>query len=334
MAQITPFSHAPNGAAVQQITLQGGGLTAQVLTYGAILRDLRLDDHAQPLVLGFETFAPYIDHPGYFGATVGRCANRIAAGRFTLNGQAYQLPLNNGPNHLHGGPSGISHHVWDIADHSDNSVTLTYTSPDGDMGYPGTLHIRLTISLLKGGVLDLKMSATSDAPTLCNLAHHSYFNLGGADVLSHHLQIHADHYLPVDATLIPTGEIADTTGTPFDFHQPTLLATACKTAIDHNFCLSHAPQSLRHVATLSTKSIAMQINTDQPGLQIYDAARMNVPVPGLTGQAYGPYAGIAMEPQLWPDAINHPDWTQPVLNPGDTYTQHSQFAFSHQRSLS
>jgi aldose 1-epimerase len=176
------------------------------------------------------------------------------------------------------------------------------------------------------------MSATSDAPTLCNLAHHSYFNLGGADILSHHLQIHADRYLPVDETLIPTGEIAGTTGTPFDFRKPTLLATACKTAIDHNFCLSDTPQALRHVATLSTETIQMHINTDQPGLQIYDTGRMNVPVPGLLGQTYGPYAGLAMEPQLWPDAINHPDWAQPVLNPGNTYTQHSQFVFSHQRT--
>lgn len=331
MAQIIPFGQTPDGRTVQQITLHGGGLTAHVLTYGAILRDLRLDGHAQPLVLGFETFAPYIDHPGYFGATVGRCANRIGAGRFTLNGQAHQLDLNNGTNHLHGGAGGIAHQIWTIADHTDTSVTLTLTSPDGEMGYPGTLHIRLTLSLLQDGVLDLQMSATSDAPTLCNLAHHSYFNLGGADILSHHLQIHADHYLPVDAGLIPTGQIALTTGTPFDFRDPVLLATACKTAIDHNFCVSHAPQPLRPVATLSTDAMTMQINTDQPGLQIYDAARMNVPVPGLMGQTYGAYAGLAMEPQFWPDAINHSDWAQPVLNPGDIYTQHSQFVFAAQR---
>lgn len=328
MAQIIPFGQTPDGTAVQQITLRGGGLTAQVLTYGAILRDLRLDGHAQPLVLGFDRFAPYVDHPGYFGATVGRCANRIGGGRFTLNGQGYQLDLNNGANHLHGGKGGISHQNWQIADHTDHSVTFHITSPDGDMGYPAALRIRLTMSLLTGGTLDLQMSATSDAPTLCNLAHHSYFNLGGADILAHHLQIHADHYLPVDAGLIPTGQIADVAGTPFDFRRPVPLATACKTAIDHNFCLSHTAQPLRLVATLATDAIKMHINTDQPGLQIYDAARMNVPVPGLGGQAYGPYAGLAMEPQFWPDAINRPDWAQPVLASGDTYTQHSQFVFA------
>ncbi len=328
MAQVTSFGETPDGRSVDQITLRGGGLTAQVLTYGAILRDLRLDGHAQPLVLGFETFAPYIDHPGYFGATVGPCANRIAAGRFTLNGQVHQLDLNNGPNHLHGGRGGISHQIWTIVGHTDHSAALTLTSPKGHMGYPAALHIRLTMTLLPNGVLDLQMSATSDAPTLCNLAHHSYFNLGGADILAHRLHIHADHYLPVDAGLIPTGQIADVTGTPFDFRAPVQLATACKAAIDHNFCLSHGLQPLRAVATLSTDVIAMQINTDQPGLQIYDASRMNVPVSGLNGQTYGPYAGLAMEPQLWPDAINHPDWAQPVLSPGETYTQHSQFAFA------
>lgn len=332
MAKITRFGALSDGRVVQQLMLRGGDLTAHVLTYGAVLRDLRMDGHAPPLTLGFEGLAPYTDHPGYFGATVGRCANRIEGGRFTLNGQPYQLDLNNGPNHLHGGSLGISQQIWAIADHTENSATLTLTSPDGDMGYPGALHVRLTISLLADGVMDLQMAATSDSPTLCNLAHHSYFNLGGADILSHRLQIAADHYLPVDTGLIPTGQVADTTGTPFDFRTAQTLATACKaTAIDHNFCLSHSPQPLRPVATLSTEALTMQINTDQPGLQIYDAARMNVPVPGLDGATYGPYAGIAMEPQLWPDAINHPDWAQPVLNPGDTYTQHTQFAFAHQR---
>lgn len=329
MAHIIPFGQMPDGQTVRQITLYGGGLSAQVLTYGAVLRDLRLEGHDDPLVLGFEAFAPYIDHPGYFGATVGRCANRIGAGRFTLNGRAYQLEQNNGENHLHGGTGGSGNRNWDIAYHSQGSVTLALSSADGEMGYPGTLHIQLTISLLQGGVLDLKMSASSTAPTLCNLAHHSYFNLGGADILSHHLRIAADHYLPVDAGLIPTGQVAETTGTSYDFREPVLLATACKAAIDHNFCLSHVPQPLRPVATLSAGDIQMQINTDQPGLQIYDTGRMNVPVPGLSGRLYGAYAGIAMEPQMWPDAINNPDWAQPVLNPGDIYTQHSQFVFTH-----
>ena len=333
MAQIIPLGQTVDGRMVEQITLRGGGLTAQVLTFGAILRDLRLDGHAEPLVLGFESFAPYIDHPGYFGAIVGPCANRIANGRFTLNGQTYQLETNNGPNHLHGGCGGTSFQHWEIADHTDHSATFTSILHREDTHYPGTLDICLKLALLPGGVMDLQMSASTDAPTLCNLAHHSYFNLGGADILSHHLQINAEHYLPVDETLIPTGEVAPTAGTPFDFRSAKPLADACNAVgIDHNFCLSHSPQPLCPVATLSTDAIRMRINTDQPGLQIYDAARMSVPVPGLDGKTYGPYAGLAMEPQLWPDAINHPDWAQPVLNPGETYTQHTQFAFAHQRT--
>lgn len=333
MAQITRFGQLPDGREVQQISLHGGGLTAHLLTYGAILRDLRLDGHAPPLVLGFDSFAPYLDHPGYFGATVGPCANRIGEGRFTLNGQRHQLDLNNGPNHLHGGKRGTAFQIWDIKDQTDNSATLTLTAHSGETGYPGTLHIRQTLSLLPGGVMDLRMTATSDAPTLCNLAHHSYFNLGGPDILSHSLQINAETYLPVDAGLIPTGEIAKTEGTAFDFRSPKPLAQACNaTGIDHNFCLSHRPKALRAVATLSTNAISMQILTDQPGLQIYDTARMDVPVPGLDGQTYAAYAGIAMEPQLWPDAINHPDWAQPVLNPGETYSQHTQFAFTRKGS--
>ncbi|MGB3278253.1 MAG: aldose epimerase family protein [Pseudorhodobacter sp.] len=333
MAQITRFGQLPDGREVQQISLRGGGLTAHLLTYGAILRDLRLDGHAPPLVLGFDSFAPYLDHPGYFGATVGPCANRIGEGQFTLNGQRHQLDLNNGPNHLHGGKRGTAFQIWDIKDQTDTSATLTLTAHSGETGYPGTLQIRQTLSLLPGGVMDLRMTATSDAPTLCNLAHHSYFNLGGPDILSHSLQINAETYLPVDAGLIPTGEIARTAGTVFDFRSPKPLAQACNaTGIDHNFCLSHDPEALRAVATLSTNAISMQILTDQPGLQIYDTARMDVPVPGLDGQTYAAYAGIAMEPQLWPDAINHPDWAQPVLNPGETYSQHSQFAFTRKGS--
>ncbi|WP_323007151.1 aldose epimerase family protein [Pseudorhodobacter sp.] len=337
MTQITPFGYLPDGRTVWQITLRGGGLTAQMLTYGATLRDLRLDGHAPPLVLGFDHFAPYIDHPGYFGAIVGRCANRIKDGRFTLNGTRFQLDPNNGPNHLHGGSNGTAHRLWTIAAHTDHSATFTLISPAGEMGYPGTLTISLVISLLPGGVLDLQFSATTDAATLCNLAHHSYFNFGGANILSHRLQITAAHYLPVDAALIPTGQVAETAGTAFDFQTAKPLAAACATtAIDHNFCLTQIPQNpgnslpLRRVAALYTKAIAMDLLTDQPGLQIYDAARMNLPVPGLDGKIYGAYAGLAMEPQLWPNAINHQDWAQPVLNPGHSYTQHTQFRFARQ----
>lgn len=329
MAQIIPFGQLPDGRTVHQITLQGGGLTAQVLTYGVVVRDLRLDGHTPPLVLGFEALAPYIDHPGYFGATVGPCANRIGKGQFALNGQAYQLETNNGANHLHGGSNGISRQIWTIAAHSDHSATFTLTSLAADTGYPGTLTISFTLSLLQGGVMDLQMQATTDVPTLCSFAHHSYFNLNGDDIRTHSLQVDADNYLPVDAGLISTGEVAKTAGTPFDFRIAKALADVCNTtAIDTNVCLSHGPLPMRKVATLAADGVSMLVNTDQPGLQLYDTARVDVPVPGLGGALYGPYCGFAMEPQLWPNAINNPDWAQPVLNPGETYTQHTQYVFS------
>lgn len=332
MAQIQSFGAEPDGGRVDQITLNGGGLTAHILTYGAILRDLRLAGHDAPLVLGFEMLQPYLDHGGYFGATVGRCANRIAGGAFTLDGMAHQLDRNDGENHLHGGQRGLSKSLWTVTDAGAGHVTLGLVSPAGEMGYPGTLTLALTITLLPrgvhSGVLDLMMTATTDAPTLCNPAHHSYFNLGAPDILSHSLQIEAPHYLPTTAEHLPTGQLAPCMGA-FNFTHPRHLADACASAaIDHNFCLSHAPQPLRRVATLAHKGLKMQVSTDQPGLQIYDAARMQVPTLGLEGRTYGPYGGLAMEPQFWPDAINHPDWAQPVLRPGQTYRQHTQFAFS------
>lgn len=328
MPQITLFGTLPDGRAVQQITLSGGGLTAQVLTLGASLRDLRLTGHAPALVLGFDNLAPYYQVPGYFGATVGRCANRIAGGAGVLDGQRFQLDINNGPNHLHGGAAGFSQQLWQIADVQADRVTLTLASADGDMGYPGALAVSVTYALLPGGVMDIVMEGHAQAPTLCNLAHHSYFTLGGPDILSHRLKVDAAHYLPVDAGLIPTGQLAETAGSPFDFRQPRLLRAALQgLALDHNFCLSPQRRALRPVAVLSCGRLSMELSTTEPGLQIYDAARMSVAVPGLNGPL-GPYAGIAMEPQVWPDAINHPDWAQPVLRPGEVYRQHSQFAFT------
>ncbi|SEN16690.1 aldose 1-epimerase [Pseudorhodobacter antarcticus] len=316
MTQITPFGHAPHGP-VHQITLQNDHLTAHILTLGATLRDLRLHGHAPPLVLGFEILDPYLTQPGYFGATVGRCANRIAQGRFMLDGQPHQLDINNAPNHLHGGANGISTQIWTIADHTENTLTLTLT--DAPNPYPGTLNITQTFRLTNA-TLDITITATTDQPTLCNIAHHSYFNLGAPDIRDHTLTINAPHHLPTQ-NQIPTGTL--TMPRDFDFQTPRRLRDA-NPAIDHNFCLTpgHAPN-----ATLRYNGLQMDLHTDQPGLQIYDAARMHTTAPGLAGHPYGPYAGLAMEPQFWPDAINHPDWAQPILRPGQTYRQSTQFTF-------
>lgn len=325
------FGTMPDGQAVERVTLSGGGLTASILGYGAVLQDLRLDGHAPPLVLGFDRFDHYLAHSRYFGATAGRCANRIAGAAFRLGVVTYRLDANYlGKHHLHGGSAGIGTRLWTFEDVRPDSATLRIELSDGEMGYPGAMVVRVTFALLRGGALDIRMAAWTDTPTLCNLAHHSYWNLSGEpDILNHSLQVSADHYLPVDDELIPTGELAAVAGTPFDFRHGTRLAQACASArIDHNFCTGDARCAIRDVARLSGGGIQMAIRTTEAGLQVFDGAPLAVPVPGLGGRRMGAHAGIALEPQVWPDAIHHPDWAQPVLRPGETYDQHTQFVFT------
>lgn len=326
------FGTLADGSAVEAVRIAGGGLAATVLTYGAVLQDLRLAGHQPPLVLGFETLADYLAHSRFFGATAGRCANRIRDGRFTLDGRDYQLDCNFlGKHHLHGGSGNIGKRVWTLEDAQADRVALSIALTDGEMGYPGAMTIRQVLSLPGDGVLDIRLEAQSDAPTLCNLAHHSYFNLDGSDtILDHDLQVAADHYLPVDGELIPTGEVAPVEGDAFDFRRPRRLREVCAArSIDHNFCLSDRRRDLTRVATLSAPAsgISMDILTTEPGLQVYDGGPLDVPVPGLDGRRIGAHAGMALEPQVWPDAINHPAFPQAVMRPGETYRQHTQFVF-------
>ncbi|SPH18171.1 Aldose 1-epimerase [Defluviimonas aquaemixtae] len=329
MAEREVFGRMPDGRAVERAVIQGGGLTAKVLSFGAVVQDLRLDGHAPPLVLGFEALDHYLAHSPYFGATVGRSANRIAGAKFALDGAEHNLDRNNlGKHHLHGGSRGIGVRLWTFDEVSLDSATLSIRLEDGEMGYPGAMRIEVRFHLGPGGVLDIRMTAETDRATLCNLAHHSYFNLDGSpDILGHYLTVAADRYLPVDAELIPTGETATVTGTPFDFRSGALLRDA-GLGIDHNFCLSSDRVALRDVAELSAGDVRMRVKTTEPGLQVYDAAALDVPVPGLGGRRMGPHAGIALEPQVWPDAIHHPDWPQPLLRPGSLYVQHTQFVFT------
>lgn len=325
------FGTMPDGERVERVTLSGGGLTARLLNYGAVLQDLRLDGHAPPLVLGFERFDDYLAHSRYFGATAGRCANRIAGAAFTLDGQDYRLDANFlGKHQLHGGSAGIGKRLWSFEGVGPDSATLRIDLADGEMGYPGAMAVRMRFALLPGGVLDIRIDATADRPTLCNLAHHSYWNLSGAaDILDHRLRVAADHYLPVDAELIPTGEVAPVGLTAFDFRSGRRLGDVCGAArIDHNLCLSQARVTIRDVAELTGGDVSMTIRTTEPGLQVFDGAPLDVPVPGLDGRRLGAHAGIALEPQVWPDAIHNLDWAQPVLRPGETYSQHTQFVFA------
>jgi aldose 1-epimerase len=328
---IEDFGQMPDGTAVQRLRLNGGGLTAHVLTYGTVLQDLRLEGHEAPLVLGFPEFASYLEHSRYFGATAGRCANRIRDGHLELDGQTYQLDRNFlGRHSLHGGAVSMGKQLWTLEDHAMDWAVFSIVQEDGHMGYPGRLEAKVTYALLPGGVFDVQMEATTDAPTLCNMAHHSYWCLDtGGSIADHMLQVEAEHYLPVDEGLIPTGEEATVAGTGFDFREPAPVSQQSG-LFDHNFCLSRQREGIRPVARLHSPAsgVRLEVRTTEPGLQVYDGAKLDIPVPGLDGQSLGAHAGIAIEPQIWPDAPHNPDFPQAVLRPGETYRQHSQFKIS------
>jgi len=319
----------PDATPVERVALRGGGLRANVLTYGAVIQDLRLDGHDAPLVLGFDRFEPYLTHSPYFGATAGRFANRIRDGHLELDGVTWQLDRNFlGKHLLHGGAKGMGKRVWEIADSTDNAVTLAIVQDAGDMGFPGRLETRVTFSLRDGGVFDIRIEAETDAPTLCNIAHHSYFNLGGATISDHLLQVEAERFLPVDDELIPTGEERAVAGTRFDFRTPAPVRQAH--CIDHNFCLSRERRPLRPVARLENPATGLKLDlrTTEPGLQVYDGAKIDIDLPGLIGQPMRAHAGIALEPQVWPDANHHDAFPQAVLRPGARYDQHTQYVFT------
>lgn len=339
VAEIDRFGTTATGVSVQRIRIAGGGLTAWVMTWGAAVQDLRLDDHAPPLVLGFDDFAAYPAHSPYFGAIAGRCANRIAEGRFTLDGKSYQLDRNFlGRHHLHGGAQGFGKRVWTLADHGADFVTLEIVSADGEMGYPGRLTARCTYRLT-GNALAVTLEAETDAPTLCNLAQHSYFNLddgGAGPVLDHRLQVAAEGYLPVDDGLIPSGEIRQVAGTDHDFRDPrpirrrdTAAADGAQVIYDHNFCLSPERVALRTVAsvTAARSGLRMEVATTEPGLQFYAGHKVSPGVPGLDGIRYAPWSGFCLEAQVWPDAPNHSGFPSAVLRPGARYHQQTEYRF-------
>ena len=328
------FGHLEGGEAVARVTITGGGLTAHVLTWGAVIQDLRLEGHDAPLVLGFEDFAAYLDHSPYFGATPGRCANRIAGGRFTIDGTDVQLECNErGVTHLHGGSDGMGRQNWRIEDQGGDFVTLTVTDPAGRAGYPGTATIACTYRLAGEGALSVIYEATVDAPTPVNLCQHSYFILdGGADALGHDIRLAAEHYLPVDENLIPTGEARPVAGTPFDLRDWTPLSRqkeAGGVAFDHNFCLSPERRAKQRAVEVRSplSGVSLEVLTTEPGVQLYTGAKVNPPVPGLEGRRYGAFAGFCLETQIWPDAVNHGHFPKAVLRPGETLRQETDYVF-------
>jgi aldose 1-epimerase len=330
------FGRMPDGREVRRVAISGGGLTAHVMCWGAVLQDLRLAGHDHPLVLGFEDFAAYPAHSPYFGAIAGRYANRIAGGRFAIDGQSYQVDANFlGRHTLHGGADGFGRRLWRLKETGANFVTLSYQAADGEMGFPGNLQVLCTYALKPGGRFVVELSARTDAPTLCNLAHHSYFNLddgGRTDALGHRMRIDAGAYLPVDDELIPTGDVLRVDGTGLDFCTARPVRNgdgAVHRPYDHNFCLSAARGPLRRAAHVqgAHSGVEMEVWTTEPGLQFYDGAGTAREAPGLQGISYGAHAGLCLEPQIWPDAPNRPYFPQALLRPGDVYAQTTEYRF-------
>ncbi|MCO5069641.1 MAG: galactose mutarotase [Rhizobiaceae bacterium] len=334
------FGHAPEGGTVQRFRISGGGLSANVLNWGAVLQNLRLSEHDMPLVLGFERFEHYLNHSPYFGATAGRFANRIKNGAFAVDGRHCQTDRNFlGKHTLHGGDRGFGSRLWEVVLHGPDFVTFSLHSKNGDMGFPGAIDVTCTYRLKIPGTLSVEYTATADETTLCNLAHHSYFNLddgGSGDILDHQMMIAAGAYLPVDDEMIPTGVVQPVDDTDFDFRLSRPIrsdADGEQRLYDHNFCLSASRGHLRHAvrAKGAMSGVSLDVWTTEPGVQFYCGAYLKPDMPaGLGGRRYRPYSGFCLEPQVWPDAPNRPYFPQATLWPGERYHQITEYRFSRQ----
>ena len=356
---VEPFGNAPDGTPVERWTLCNGDVTMQVLTWGGVIQTLEVPDahgHRENVVLGFADLSGYVsDADPYFGSLIGRYGNRIAGGTFTLDGTTYHLPLNNGPNTLHGGPTGFDDQVWEASDVSDRKVAaleLHLVSPDGDQGFPGTLSTTVTYTLDAESRLTVHYEATTDAPTVVNLTQHTYWNLAGegsATIYDHELQINASGFTPVDETLIPTGEIAPVAGTPFDFREPTAIGARIRDndqqllfgqGYDHNWVLdredngasegSDSADALEQAAVLHDphSGRTLTISTTEPGLQFYSGNFLDGTLVGTSDRIYRQGDGLALETQHFPDSPNQPDFPSTELRPGEVYDSTTVFELS------
>ena len=326
---MTEWGHF-EGQPVHRLRLTNGRLTVHVITWGAAVQDVRLAGLDHPLVLGFDTFDPYPDHSPFFGAVAGRVANRIGGARFTLDGREHRTATKPGEAHtLHGGPGGMGKRVWRVEAHADDAVTLAITDPDGFNGFPGTVEARCTYRVADAA-LHVTLTAETDAPAPVNLAHHTYWNLDGSDdVLDHRLTVAAERYSAVDDDFIPTGETPGVRGTRFDFRDGRRLGDATgEGVVDHNLILSDTRTAAHEVAQVEAGGVTLAVETTEPGLQVYAGHKLDVAVPGLDGRRYGKHAGLALEPQNWPDAVNRPRFPSMILRPGETYRQDSVFRLS------
>lgn len=326
-----------SGEDVLQIGLTGlDGTEMKVLTWGAVIRDLIVpfSGGRQRVLLGLNSIEDYIAHSPYFGAVVGRHANRIGGAKFTLDGKTYTLDANEGANQLHGGSQGFGTRLWRVIAHSDESVTLSLVSEDGDMGYPGRLIATCTYTLLPSATVRIELTATSDQPTPVNLTTHGYFNLDGSpNILAHHLMIAGDYITPTRRDLIPDGEILRVADSAYDFTVPRVIGAELindDTLYDTNFVLRGPYGVLRRGATLASpvNGLNMELWTTEPGVQFYAGHMIDIPVSGLNGAKYGRHAGLCLEPQRFPDSPNNAHFPSSLLNPGQVSKQVSELRFS------
>lgn len=331
---------------IREVRLATISAEARIIEYGAVVRDLKVrrpDGVMQRVVLGLNSVEDYVQHAPHFGAIAGRYANRIRGGQFTLDGETHQLVLNqDGRHHLHGGgPTGFGKRPWTLVHHDATTATLVHVSPDGTNGYPGTVQVTCRYSLVRA-TLRIELWGVTDKATLLNLCHHSYFNLdGGADSLDHSLMVRANVMTPIDADLIPDGTLVAVNGTPYDFRTPRAVrcldADGQRVWYDHNFILRRERTErsvaddldVAHAATFSSalSGLKMDVWTTEPALQVYDGAKLALPVLGLDGARYGANAGLCLEPQHAPDSPNLPHFPSTVLRPGELYRQVTEYRF-------
>ncbi len=343
------YGTTQDGRAVDLYTLTNShGVEVKAITFGGIITSLQVPDKngkMADVVLGFDKLGPYEENKPYFGAIIGRYGNRIANGEFKLDGKTYQLPKNDGPNTLHGGTKGFNKVLWKAEpfEKKDSAgVIFTYTSPDGDQGFPGNLKTKVTYTLNNNNELTFDYEATTDKATAVNLTQHSYFNLdgeGNGDILDHVLTLNADNFTPVDKTLIPTGKIEPVKGTPLDFTKPTEIGARINNdyeqlklagGYDHNFVLNGKMGTMHVAARVKDPKSGrvLEISTTEPGVQFYSGNFLDGTLTGKSGQKYQKHAGLALETQHYPDSPNKPNFPSTILRPGKTYHSRTTLKFS------
>jgi aldose 1-epimerase len=347
-----PWGSTAEGPVLRYTLTNGRGMRVRILTYGGIIQSIEVPDRhhrTANVALGFDNLADYVAKSPYFGCITGRYANRIALGRFTLDGVTYQLPINNPPNSLHGGTVGFDKHIWATTPfrHGDEvGLVMRFTSPNGDQGYPGTLGTTVTYTLTKHGGIRMDYRATTDAPTIVNLTNHTYWNLAGegsSDIYDHVMYLNADRYTPVDPTLIPTGAIDPVAGTPLDFTTPTAIGARIRDGFgqlvigrgyDHNWVLNRRDSTSLVLAARVVEPRSgrvLKVLTDQPGIQFYSGNFLDGTLLGTSHRMYRQGDGFALETQHYPDSPNHPNFPSTVLRPGQVYQTTTVFQLGADR---